>query len=342
MKGLRYTIYGLLYAFLIFASGLMNIVIFKELDWTLILNAQFWIEILIDYSVYLSFFVITMMFTFDLLLKDPELTLLENNIFSLKEILIGDEFEKHIINKNYLEKKRTWIENIKTYIGNHDRNKSNKINIEIQTYPQDKWSKKTIRFVAKQEKLKSFISNDFVRNELYYRKRYNIDLLTKFRKIKFREITNNEVIYGITTVVDESSLLVRNPLKKQLGVKLFMILPSITLKVIYEILTIDSFRSTAELWKELSFLVIMCLFHALAGISASRKAHMDRKANATIRYGIANDYKNGVRYETAPMFEIVKEKEKEKINLNPDVILLTNTENSTLDEQGFIKIKKED
>lgn len=342
MKGLRYTIYGLLYAFLIFASGLMNIVIFKELDWTLILNAQFWIEILIDYSVYLSFFVITMMFTFDLLLKDPELTLLENNIFSLKEILIGDEFEKHIINKNYLEKKRTWIENIKTYIGNHDRNKSNKINIEIQTYPQDKWSKKTIRFVAKQEKLKSFISNDFVRNELYYRKRYNIDLLTKFRKIKFREITNNEVIYGITTVVDESSLLVRNPLKKQLGVKLFMILPSITLKVIYEILTIDSFRSTAELWKELSFLVIMCLFHALAGISASRKAHMDRKANATIRYGIANDYKNGVRYETAPMFEIVKEKEKEKINLNPDVILLANTENGTLDEQGFIKIKKED
>lgn len=342
MKGLRYTIYGLLYAFLIFASGLMNIVIFKELDWTLILNAQFWIEILIDYSVYLSFFVITMMFTFDLLLKDPELTLLENNIFSLKEILIGDEFEKHIINKNYLEKKRTWIENIKTYIGNHDRNKSNKINIEIQTYPQDKWSKKTIRFVAKQEKLKSFISNDFVRNELYYRKRYNIDLLTKFRKIKFREITNNEVIYGITTVVDESSLLVRNPLKKQLGVKLFMILPSITLKVVYEILTIDSFRSTAELWKELSFLVIMCLFHALAGISASRKAHMDRKANATIRYGIANDYKNGVRYETAPMFEIVKEKEKEKINLNPDVILLANTENGTLDEQGFIKIKKED
>ena len=145
---------------------------------------------------------------------------------------------------------------------------------------------------------------------MYYRKKYNISLKSKFRKIKFREITNNEVIYGITTPTEQSSLLVRNPLNKQLGAKVIMLLPSITFKVIYEILIIDSFRSTAELWKELSFLIIMCLFHALAGISASRKAHMDRKANATIRYGIALDYKNGKRFEDAPMYEIVEKEEK--------------------------------
>ena len=37
MKGLRYTIYIFLYGLLIFSSGLMNIVVFKELDWSLII-----------------------------------------------------------------------------------------------------------------------------------------------------------------------------------------------------------------------------------------------------------------------------------------------------------------
>lgn len=325
MNKLKYTIYIFLYVLLILASGLMNIVIFEELDWSLILNLKFWLEIVIDYSVYISFFVITMMFSYDrLAITDDDYVELENAIFGMKDILSGDAFEKHIMNKNYIEKKRTWLETLRTYIGNHNRKKTDKINVEMLTYPKDKWSKDTIKYIKKQERLNLFVQDDFIKTEMFYKKYYNVSTGTKFKKVHYPEITKNEIIYGSVTASTKKSVLVRGTLRKQFGLKIVMTMPSIVLKVVYEIFVIDSFRSTAELFKELSFLIIMCLFHALAGISASKKAHMDRKSNTTIRYGIATDYRDGMRYETAPMYDLVKKVEKEQQESKQTIMLATN------------------
>ena len=50
IKAIRYTVYILVYVVLILISGLLNIVIFKELDWTILLSAEFWLEMVVDYT----------------------------------------------------------------------------------------------------------------------------------------------------------------------------------------------------------------------------------------------------------------------------------------------------
>lgn len=302
MRIFKYGVYILLYLVLLFISGLLNIVVFNELDWSLILNQKFWLGMIIDYAVYLSLFVITAMFSFDILAeKDQEYVGLEKNIFDMKDILVSDDFTVDILNGNFWAKKGTWLETVKTYLGNIQRKKSHKVHTEILTLPEDKWSKKTKKYHKKEKELKRMITDEFINDELLHRYRYNLSLKTKFKKIKFKEITKNEVIYGTIMLPTEDSLLQRKPLLRRVTFKLTMVLPSIFFKVIYEILTIDRFVSQAELLKSLSFMIIMALSYVLAGVFSAKKAHMDRVSNATIRYGIALDYKNGKRNKVAPI-----------------------------------------
>lgn len=302
MRALKYTIYITLYLILLFISGLLNIVIFQELDFSLITSVSFWIEVIVDYTLYISVFIITIMMVYDIYGDtEEEYNKLEQDIFSMKDILVSDDFSTDIINRNFIEKKKSWIETLKVAKGNYDRKKTHNIHVEMQTLPQEKWHKKTKKYAKKDEYLTYLLSNEFISEELFYRKYYKFSPKTKFSKIKFKEITVNEVIYGSVTLPTYSSLLVRKPLARRILSKLVMIVPSVAFKVVYELLVIDKFKSTADLLKELSFMIVMCLIYALTAIFSAKKAHLDRKSNALTRYGIALEYKSGKRYPPAPI-----------------------------------------
>lgn len=310
MRALRYTIYITLYLILLFISGLLNIVVFQELDFSLITSLSFWIEMIVDYTLYISVFIITIMMTYDIYGDtENEYNKIEQDIFEMKDILVTDDFNKDIINRNFIEKKKSWYETLKSAKGNYDRKKTHKIHTEMLTLPKDKWHRKTIKYFRKDEYFNYLLSQDFINNELHYRKKYRFNFKTLFKKIKFKEITVNEVIYGTVTLPTYSSLLVRKPLSRRIFSKVVMIIPSVAFKVVYELLVIDKFKSTAELLKELSFMVIMCLIYALTAVFSAKKAHMDRKSNALTRYGIALEFKNGKRYEPAPIFNINNKKD---------------------------------
>lgn len=312
MKIFRYILFIFIYILLLGISGLLNVVVFKELDWSVLLDADFWVELIVDYALYLLVFINTAMLTYEIFAdKDMEYIGLENDIFSMKDVLVGKEFSNDVVNHNFSKKEKAWDEELQTAIGNHERKKTQKM-VEELIRPRETWTKKTIKWVKQREKLDKMSSKTYVDKYLMYKKRYNYNFWTMFKKVKYEEITVNEIIYGTVTVRSKSSLLVRKPLGRRILLRMTTILPSLLFSVLYRLLIIDRFISTVELLKSLAFMIFMAFFHALFGLFTSKKAHLDRKSNATTRYGYALDYKKGHRYPKAPMFKINEiEKERE-------------------------------
>lgn len=316
MKGLRYALYIALYLVLLTMSGLLNIVIFHELDWSLLLDDTFWIGVIADYTLYIGFFVVTVLFVYENYGdKDFEYTDLENLIFSKANMLSTDEFRGDNVNYNFKEKKEVWLQTIKVAHGNYERKKTHKMHVEITTLPKEKWSKKTLKLQTKIDELKEYLSNEFISENLYYRKNFDFNLKTKFKKIDYEEITVEEIIYGSITLPKKKSRLVRRPLLRRITHKVIMLIPSLAFKIVYEILTIDKFVSKAETIKALSYMLAMIFVYVVAGIFSGKKAHVDRKINTTVRYGFVLDFENGHRYPKAPIYEVKKAKEVELIAL---------------------------
>ena len=312
MKGLRYALYIALYLVLLTMSGLLNIVIFHELDWSLLLDDTFWIGVIADYTLYIGFFVVTALFVYENYGdKDFEYTGLENLIFSKADMLSTDDFRSDNVNYNFKEKKEAWLRTIKVALGNYERKKIHKMHVEITTLPKEKWSKKTLKLQTKIDELNEYLSSEFISENLYYRKNFDFNLNTKFKKIDYEEITVEEIIYGSVTLPKKKSRLVRRPLLKRIAYKIIMLIPSLAFKIVYEILTIDKFVSKAETIKALSYMFAMIFVYVVAGIFSGKKAHVDRKINTTVRYGFVLDFENGYRYPKAPIYEVNKAKEVE-------------------------------
>lgn len=319
MKTIRYIIYIFVYILLIGISGLLNIVLFKELDWSTLQSVEFWLEIAIDYTLYFAIFITTALMVYEVFSdKDVEFIKIETDIFAMKNELVTQAFRNNVYNHNFEKKLDTWKEIVLTAIGNHERKKKDKMILASHPDLFEKmfkgtrwyWKIRTRRWNSKNKKLHSFMQEKWVNRNLMFRKRFRFGIIpfVYFRKIKYPEITPNEVIYGVQSLPTKSSVLARKPLGKRLALKAVTILPSIIFKIIYELFKIDRFVSTAELLKALAFTIIMMLIHALFGIYTARRAHMDRKSNATIRYGFAYDYVvNGYRYPQAPKIELEKE-----------------------------------
>lgn len=312
IKAIRYTVYILVYVVLILISGLLNIVIFKELDWTILLSAKFWLEMVVDYTLYLTVFITTALMVYEIFGDtDAEFLKLEMSIFEMKDTLVSQPFRRDVYNHNFMKKRQVWQEIILTAIGNHERKKKDVYVLETITYPNDreKWSKANIKWHKKNDELKELITDDWINKNLMFRKFYKFGKLTYWKKIKYPEITPNEIIYGVQSLPTNSSLLVRKPLGKRLLLKSVGVLPSMAFKIVYELFQIERFLSTAELLKALAFTIIMLLIHALFGMYASRRAHMDRKSNATLRFGYAHDYvHNNHRYPIAPTYDTANSK----------------------------------
>ena len=124
IKAIRYTVYILVYIVLILISGLLNIVIFKELDWTILLSAEFWLEMVVDYTLYLTVFITTALMVYEIFGDtDAEFLKLEMSIFEMKDTLVSQPFRRDVYNHNFMKKRQVWQEIILTAIGNHERKK---------------------------------------------------------------------------------------------------------------------------------------------------------------------------------------------------------------------------
>ena len=108
-----------------------------------------------------------------------------------------------------------WLQTIKVALGNYERKKTHKMHVETTTLSKEKWSKKTLKLQTKIDELKKYLSNEFISENLYYRKNFDFNLKTKLKKIDYEEITVEEIIYGSVTLPKKKSRLVRRPLLKK-------------------------------------------------------------------------------------------------------------------------------
>ena len=105
IKAIRYTVYILVYVVLILISGLLNIVIFKELDWTILLSAEFWLEMVVDYTLYLTVFITIALMVYEIFGDtDAEFLKLEMSIFEMKDTLVSQPFRRDVYNHNFMKK----------------------------------------------------------------------------------------------------------------------------------------------------------------------------------------------------------------------------------------------
>ena len=67
MNKLNYAVYILLYLALLGLLGVLNVVVLKEMDWTLLTSADFWFYQANSNFFYYAFFIVTAMLNYDIL-----------------------------------------------------------------------------------------------------------------------------------------------------------------------------------------------------------------------------------------------------------------------------------
>lgn len=279
MNKLNYAVYILLYIALLGLLGILNIVVLKEMDWSLLTNPDFWFYQATSNFFYYSFFIVTAMLAYDILEDtDVDLADLEEKINDKRDNILTQNFRDYITNLNLENKKKSHIEQVRIKIENHISKIKPKVFNELQTLPKNKWSKKTRKYQKKLDNLNKRLTDEWIEKNI------------AITKVKYPEITINEIYYGSVSYRPKSSMLERKPLGKQIAIKGGLIILSLVGSIATQLLQPERFLSIEETIKSLSIMLIFITFNILSGIRASKQAHKTRLVNTSTRLGIIYDY----------------------------------------------------
>ncbi len=312
LKGFRITIYIFMYIVLVALTGLLNVVILKEFDWSAFLDIEFWIPIGINNAFYFAAFVITVGLVYDVLeYKDKDYQEIEQDIRDERDKLVSDEFKQQIINRNFVEKKNVWFQYVNIWLGNLQSKLRHKTAFVMKTKPKELWNRKALNYERKKTTLNDFKTKSWVDSNLIFRKKLGWGLLGWFKKLHYPEITVNEIIYGSVSMKPKKSELERHIIRGQIIKKSVTTAISIMLSVIVSILQVERFMSPISILIALAIMLFTILINVVVGVFAGFKAHKDRVNNATIRLGVVFDFMSGKRYPDAPIIDYVPEPIKE-------------------------------
>lgn len=279
MNKLNYAVYILLYIALLGLLGILNIVVLKEMDWSLLTNPDFWFYQATSNFFYYAFFIVTAMLAYDILEDtDVDLADLEEKINDKRDNILTQNFRDYITNLNLENKKKSHIEQVRIKIENHISKIKPKVFNELQTLPKNKWSKKTRKYQKKLDNLNKRLTDEWIEKNI------------TITKVKYPEITINEIYYGSVSYRPKSSMLERKPLGKQIAIKGGLIILSLVGSIATQLLQPERFLSIEETIKSLSIMLIFITFNILSGVRVSKQAHKTRLVNTSTRLGIIYDY----------------------------------------------------
>jgi hypothetical protein len=279
MNKLNYAVYILLYIALLGLLGILNIVVLKEMDWTLLTNPDFWFYQATSNFFYYAFFIVTAMLAYDILEDtDVDLADLEEKINDKRDNILTQNFRDYIAKLNLENKKKSHIEQVRIKIENHISKIKPKVFNELQTLPKNKWSKKTRKYQKKLDNLNKRLTDEWIEKNI------------TITKVKYPEITINEIYYGSVSYRPKSSMLERKPLGKQIAIKGGLIILSLVGSIATQLLQPERFLSIEETIKSLSIMLIFITFNILSGVRVSKQAHKTRLVNTSTRLGIIYDY----------------------------------------------------
>lgn len=279
MNKLNYAVYILLYIALLGLLGVLNIVVLKEMDWSLLTNPDFWFYQATSNFFYYAFFIVTAMLAYDILEDtDVDLADLEEKINDKRDSILTQNFRDYIAKLNLENKKKSHMEQVRIKIENHIAKIKPKVFNELQTLPKNKWSKKTRKYQKKLDNLNKRLTDEWIEKNI------------AITKVKYPEITINEIYYGSVSYRPKSSMLERKPLGKQIALKGGLIILSLVGSIATQLLQPERFLSIEETIKSLSIMIIFITFNILSGVRASKQAHKTRLVNTSTRLGIIYDY----------------------------------------------------
>lgn len=304
LKNIKFTLYIMMYLIILALTGVLNVVIFKELDWSFLLQASFWTPIIINNSLYFATFVVTVLLVYDILeYRDEDYLKMEMDIMSLRDELVGDSFKQHIINKNFYEKKSVWLQLVNAWITNLQSKLKHKVTLVLKTTTRNNWTKKAIKYEHDKETLNEYKSKKWIDDNLMFRKYKGWGFLGKIRRLHYPEVTVNEVIYGTIKQEEKKSLLERRVVLNQIFTRAFIMILSLTLTIINNLLQVERWVSTVDIFIALAIMFLTMLINVGVGVFGGNRAHKGRLANTSLRLGVVVDYKQGKRYEQAPIID---------------------------------------
>ena len=267
------------------------------------------IEFVLNKSLIAALFtiisIITTLMVYDLLeLKDKRYTSLEETLEKEAIKLMGSHFNESIARLDWNTKKIAWRKYIDVKLFNFRARASRKVRQELMTLDPKDYSRKTLKFIDKENMYQEFLTSKWINENLY------------FQKINYATIEPNEVLYGTRKNTEKKSRLVRNPLTKSLGFKLAMFFPSLIATIIVSILQEDDGLSMSGLSILISGLILTLLINTLVGIKNGYKSHSFRLSNTRERYSIVVAYKEGEYDKLDPVPKRKYERDKEEIEEN--------------------------
>ena len=262
--------------------------------------------------------VVTTLLVYDLLeFKDKEYSKLDN-VLSIEAIqLMGPDFNDDISRLDWDEKKRAWRRKIDVKIFNLGKKAPKRVREDLLTKHPDQYRGITKRYLLKEERLKEYLTSDWINSKLF------------LQKINYEAIEPNEVLFGTRKNREKKSKLIRNPLGKNIGLKIGMIIPSLISTVIASILQRSEGDNLGGLSILILGLVLTLLMNTIVGISNGYKSHRMRLSNTRERFQIMTNHKTGYykKFEEVPKrkyeynIETVPVKIEDKIEDKPKEII---------------------
>lgn len=297
----------LLYALLMFIAVAIHIgvtFLIFGFDTALFYEASYWINTALIAVANVTMGVSVISTTYDTLeLTEPVFLDVEGTIRTAAKDIQGNDFSSDIEKLNWSNKVEAWRAKNDVKLINLERKIPHNVSMEIETLEPDKYSNKTKRYVRKRNQLIYNLSDEFINTKLIY------------QKVKYPEITTNELLYGLQKPKQKGSMLNRNILS-------FAVLRKVVLGMSLAAISGIASLITAGLNEEWTTFVVHTVINLLTlGVNVTisyltgRRLHNDRLSNSVVRYGILKDYKDG-HYKSLPKvpkrFSL-----SDKIELNP-------------------------
>lgn len=246
--------------------------------------------------------IITTLMVYDILeVKDEDYTTIDKVLKTEAIKLIGPKFNEAIFKLDWEEKKQAWRRFIDVKLFNHGLKAPNKVKEQLMTLDPSKYSRRTKRFINKENMFKEYLTLEWIDEKLY------------LQKINYEAIEPNEVLYGSRKNKEKKSKLVRNPLMKNIGLKISMIVPSLISTIIISILEQSGDVDYKGLSILIAGLILTLLINTLVGVRNGVTSHNLRLGNARERYSIMSNFKQGVYDKLSPVPKRKYERETEVI-----------------------------
>lgn len=255
--------------------------------------------------------IVTTLMVYDILeVKDEEYSKLDKVLSTEAIQLMGPDFNNDIARLDWDEKKRAWIRKIDVKIFNLGNKAPKKVREDLLTKHPDQYLEITKKYLLKEKRLKEYLTSDWINSKLF------------LQKINYETIEPNEVLFGTRKNKEKKSKLIRNPLGKNIGLKIGMIIPSLISTVLVSILQRSETDNLGGLSILILGLVLTLLMNTIVGISNGYKSHRMRLSNTRERFQIMTNYKEGYykSFEEVPKrkyeynIETVPEKVEDKVD----------------------------